>query len=152
MAGSQIPYPAPAPTRQARTWPWVLLALGIAALVALLGLGVFAVCSTAARQLAAGTCLPRDFPKYEGTTTVGWRSFEGTSGSTCDMSFQSGDSADQVTAFYQARLNQGDWRVLSASEADGTITFERVSNGRQHGKIQVYGRGTESSFEVHFSS
>jgi hypothetical protein len=59
---NEVPYPTPAPLRQSRTWPWVLLGLGIAALVALLGLGIFAVCSSAAKQLAAGTCLPSDFP------------------------------------------------------------------------------------------
>ncbi len=130
----------------------MLLALGIAALVALLGLGLFAVCSTAARQLAAGSCLPGDFPRYESASTTAWHVYTGTGGSTCTMSFQSTDSASQVTEFYQTRLNQGDWRVQSVSQADGTITFERVSNRRAHGRIQVYGRGTQSSFEVEYDS
>ena len=130
----------------------MLLALGIAVPVALGALAAFAIGASLGRQLASGTCLPSDFPRYRSTTTTGLHVFQGTGGTSCDMTFQTADSAAEVTEFYQARLDREDWRVLTANPTDGTMTFERRSNPKVLGRIQIYGRGSQSQFEIQVTS
>ena len=109
-----------------------------------LALGVY----TAVRQIGRASCLPSDFPQYQGATITGLNVYNGTGGSRCDMTFDSADSASQVTDFYTKQLDQGNWLILSRSAADGTITFEKRSDPGVHGRLQVLGKGDHSAFEV----
>lgn len=146
MGGPNLPPRASAAPRP-RRWPWVLFGIGVALALILEGsiaLGIY----TAVRQVGKATCLPSNFPSYQGATTTGLHVYTGTGGSSCDMVFDSSDSAGQVTDFYTTRLDQGDWRVVAISAADGTITFQRRSDSGVHGHLRVLGRGVHSTFEV----
>jgi hypothetical protein len=124
----------------------VLFAIGIALGILLewsVALGVY----TGVRQFRAGACLPSDFPRYQGATTVSFNATSGTS-SGCDVVFQSDDSASQVTDFYMDQLRHGNWQIRDASPADGTIAFERTSGAGVRGELRVLGRGVHSTFEV----
>lgn len=133
--------------RRARRWPWVLFAIGIVLGLALEA-SVIVGAYLAVRQIGRGSCLPSDFPTYQGATTTGLNVYNGTGGARCDMVFDSSDSAGQVTDFYANRLDQGNWRILSISDANGTITFQRRSDPGVHGQLQVLGKGVHSTFEV----
>jgi hypothetical protein len=141
---AQYGYP---PARRARRWPWVLFAIGIAAGLALEASVIVGV-YLAVRQVGRASCLPSDFPQYQGATTTGLNVYNGTNGSRCDMVFDSADSAGQVTDFYTNRLDQGNWRIVSISDANGTIAFQRRSDPGVHGQLQVLGKGVHSSFQV----
>ncbi|MBO0682194.1 MAG: hypothetical protein J2P45_03475 [Candidatus Dormibacteraeota bacterium] len=130
----------------------MLLGVGIPTVLLIFAIGAFLVFSSVVRQVASGNCLPSDFPRYGGSTTTGINVYHGTGGSSCDMTFNSTASSAQLTDFYTTRLRQGDWTVQSVDPANGTVTFQRRSNPAQQGQIQVYGRGTGSSYEVRFSS
>ena len=133
--------------RRVRRWPWVLFGVGIAlglAVEGLVGFGIY----NAVRQVARATCLPSDFPSYQGATTTGLHVYGGTEGSSCDMVFDSPDSASQVADFYTSGLDQGDWQTVTVSAADGTITFQRRSDSGVHGQLRIFGRGVHSTFEV----
>jgi hypothetical protein len=125
----------------------VLFGIGVAlglTLEGFLGFGIY----TAVRQFGRGTCLPSDFPAYQGASTTGLHVYNGTGGSSCDVTFDSTDSAAEVFYFYDDGLATGDWQVVSDSAADGTITFRRHNDPGVHGQVQVLGRGVHSSFEV----
>jgi hypothetical protein len=125
----------------------VLFAIGIALGLTLEGFVVFGVYRVVG-QVGRASCLPADFPRYQGASTTGLHVFNGTGGSSCDMVFDSADSASQVGDFYTSQLDQGNWHVLSASRADGTITFQRRSDPGVHGRMQILGRGVHTTFEV----
>jgi hypothetical protein len=149
MAWTQ-PSPAPPPSRTTRRWPWVVLLAGVVlAVAAAVPVGLSA--ASAARQVARGNCLPNDFPRYAAATTTGVRVFQGAT-RTCDMVFDSPDSAGRVMTFYASTLDVGDWRIAATSLANGTITFERRRSSRTHGQVQVIGRGVHSSFQVHLET
>jgi len=133
--------------RRARRWPWVVFAIGIALGLAVEGLVVVGIYNTV-RQVGKATCLPSDFPTYQGASLAGLHVYTGTDGSSCDMVFNSEDSASQVTDFYTTRLDQGDWQTDAVSQADGTVTFERRGNSGVHGTLRILGRGVHSTFEV----
>jgi hypothetical protein len=88
-------------------------------------------------------CLPGDFPKYPGSSETGY-SYELNApkpGSVCHMTFVTGDSESRVYAFYESKLNTGNWQVTSdLPSGDGTggqIMFEGKKTGRPHGSVIV---------------
>lgn len=103
------------------------------------------------------TCLPSDFPTYSGATVVNENSFYGTGvapGDTksCRMTLDSSDDVATVTAFYNQKLNSGDWKVSSFNDSSGQIQFERVSRPLTVGTVELLGRGTGSEIRIDLSS
>jgi hypothetical protein len=103
------------------------------------------------------TCLPSDFPTYSGATVVNENSFYGTGvapGDTksCRMTLDSSDDVATVTAFYNQKLNSGDWKVISFNDSSGQIQFERVSRPLTVGTVELLGRGTGSEIRIDLSS
>jgi hypothetical protein len=103
------------------------------------------------------TCLPSDFPTYSGATVVNENSFYGTGvapGDTksCRMTVDSSDDVATVTAFYNQKLNSGDWKVISFNDSSGQIQFERVSRPLTVGTVELLGRGTGSEIRIDLSS
>ena len=84
------------------------------------------------------TCLPSDFPRYPGATFAGQLyQIGGTHpGNTCHIVFESNDDVETVTAFYQSKLNSGDW-VTSSGNPAGQVSFQVAKNAQPFGTVNV---------------
>jgi hypothetical protein len=82
---------------------------------------------------------PKDFPVYLGArpTFVGGDTSFGTTIWT--MNWETTDSIDQVYAWYQTRLGQGDWTITSktAGAAGDSISFARKSKSSCVGDLAI---------------
>jgi len=82
---------------------------------------------------------PRDFPVYLGArpTYVGGDTSFGTTIWT--MNWETIDSIDQVYAWYQTRLGQGDWTITSKTAGAGgdSISFARKSKSSCVGDLAI---------------
>ena len=98
------------------------------------------------------TCLPANFPLYPGATSsdcdVGLNGFY--TGFTCSVTFQSNDDVATVVAFYQSKLDTGDWWVTASDEQAGSVTFQFVRAAQPFGTVNVtLGKtGTEIAIEL----
>jgi hypothetical protein len=87
--------------------------------------------------LSARTCLPSNFPRYPASVPREL-TFDLTSpGSTCHMVFESNDDVETVTAFYESRLNSGDWRVTTGSIPAGQINYQIATEAQPFGTVNV---------------
>ncbi|HEV2218079.1 MAG TPA: hypothetical protein VGV88_10960 [Candidatus Dormibacteraeota bacterium] len=101
----------------------------------------------------SNTCLPSDFPRYPGAVNGGF-SFElngSYPGTTCHVTLESSDDVASVTAFYQSKLNAGNWQVTSSDEQADLLTFQRARRDAPFGKVQVAAKdsGAEITVDVY---
>lgn len=84
---------------------------------------------------------PADIPVYTGARLTSAASFTTNGQSTWGMEWETFDSVDKVTAFYTARLNQGDWTLTFSGGANGVFSgvFARKSNPKVGGILGVDG-------------
>ena len=85
------------------------------------------------------TCLPSDFPRYPGAAYAGY-TFElngAYPGNTCHAVFESNDDIATVTAFYQSKLNTGDWQVTPIDNQADRVTFQPAKSDAPFGTVQV---------------
>jgi hypothetical protein len=134
-----------------RVWPWVVGGCGLAALV---GIGLLVFVGFAAwNSIQSGSgCAPGDFPKYQDAQVVNLNTVAGTSGHRCRMAYTSHSSAEAVTNFYSETLTTGDWQTLHTDPSTGKIEFQRRSDPRTHGIVQVLGAGSSSRIELQVDS
>jgi hypothetical protein len=96
------------------------------------------------------TCLPSDFPRYPGAIYAGFTldlnvKYPGT---TCHAVFESNADVASVTAFYQSKLNTGDWQDTSTgNQADG-ISFQPARSAVPFGTVQVAVGGTHTEITI----
>jgi hypothetical protein len=149
--------PPPAP-RRSRSWIWwvaggcaLLLVLGLIGA----GFGVYALVKRF--QTGVFSCLPSDFPNYPGASVVSERANVGAGFAPgdinrCTMVLNSDDDVAAVTAFYEWRLDAGDWTIASRDSASGAIDFQRKSRPQTVGTLSVAGRGTHTEIDVRLDS
>lgn len=89
---------------------------------------------TVAIESGGARCLADDLPRYPLAQTV-----SGGFSEPCQVDMVSKDSESQIVAFYRTRLDQGDWRVVSAKGS--SITFSRRSNSAIGGTVDVRSDG-----------
>ncbi len=83
--------------------------------LAIAGLSLGANSLISRLQHGGFSCLPSDFPVYPGATyaqenfNLNAGAPTPTPGNTCQMVFESNDSAGTVLDFYQSRLDSGGW-------------------------------------------
>jgi hypothetical protein len=84
---------------------------------------------------------PADIPVYTGARLTSAAGFTTNGQSTWGMVWETLDSVDKVTAFYTARLNQGDWTLTFSGGANGVFSgvFARKSNPKVSGILGVDG-------------
>jgi hypothetical protein len=84
---------------------------------------------------------PSDVPIYPGARLTSQANFTSSGQSTWGMEWETFDSVDKVTAFYTARLNQGDWSLTFSGGSNGAFTaiFTRKSNATVDGILGVDG-------------
>ena len=146
------------PPPRARGWIWWLV--GGCALVLVLGaIGAgFGIYSLVTRFQKGGfSCLPSDFPSYPGASVVSENTRVGSvvsagDSTRCTMVIDSNDEVATVTTYYQARLNNGDWTIVSSDAANGVITFQRKSRPQTVGTVTLLGRGQHSEIDIQLDS
>lgn len=151
------PYPQAAPPRS-RTWIWwvaggcaVLLVLG------LVGAGVGAYNLVNSFQHGGFACLPSDFPNYPGATVASENTYVGTGvpagdSKRCTMVLESNDDSTTVIAFYNDKLNSGDWKVTAYIASSGQIQFHRASRPLTVGVIDFLSRGQHTEIQLQLYS
>ena len=70
----------------------------------------------------------------------------------CTMVIDSNDEVATVTTYYEARLNSGDWTILSSDAANGVISFQRKSRPQTVGTVSLLGRGKHSEIDIQLDS
>ncbi len=150
-------YPPSAP-RRSHTWIWwvaggcaVLLVLGLVGV----GVGVYNLVNSF--QHGGFACLPSDFPNYPGATVITENTYVGTAvapgdSKRCSMVLKSTDDPATVTAFYQDKLNGGDWKVTAYIASIGQIQFQRVSRQQSVGVVELLGRGQQTEIHIQLDS
>ena len=84
---------------------------------------------------------PADVPVYTGARLTSAAAFTSNGQATWGMEWETFDSVAMVTAFYTAKLNQGDWTLTFSGGANGAFSavFARKSNSRVGGILGVDG-------------
>lgn len=146
------------PARKISPWWWVaggcaaLLVLTIAAGVVTAILGWHTL--VARFQAGDFSCLPSDLPRYPGATFAG-QSYDlnanSTPGNYCEMKYRTSDSPDTVLGIYYAKLNGGNWEVVS-NEGRPEIDFQNTKNQRKHGSVMVAARDGYTEITVDYYS
>ena len=139
-----------------RVW-WVAGGCALVLVLAVVGGAIGIASLVNSFQHGGLTCLPSDFPGYPGATVVNENSSFGTGAApgdskTCRMTLDSNDSVATVTAFYNQKLNSGDWKVVSFNDSSGQIQFQRVSRPLTGGTVDLLGRGTGSEIRLVLNS
>jgi len=82
---------------------------------------------------------PKDFPVYPGARVTGWGADSSFGFTIVTLNWETTDSIDQVYAWYQTRLSQGDWTITSKTTGAGgqTISFARKSNSKCTGDLVI---------------
>jgi hypothetical protein len=91
--------------------------------------------------VAMPATFPADVPIYPGARLTSEANFTSTGQSTWGVEWETFDSVDKVTAFYTAKLNQGDWSLTFSGGSNGEFTaiFTRKSNTKVDGILGVDG-------------
>jgi hypothetical protein len=146
------------PAQRSRSWIWwlvggcaLLLVIGVVGA----GFGIFSLVNRF--QHGGFSCLPSDFPIYPAASVTGENTqianqFSPGDNSRCNMGFDSNDSVDTVTTYYEAQLNNGDWIVVSSDTVNGVISFQRKSRPQTVGTVTLLGRGQHSAIEIQLDS
>jgi hypothetical protein len=84
---------------------------------------------------------PADVPIYAGARLTSAAHFTSNGQATWGMEWETFDSVDKVTAFFTAKLNQGDWTLTFSGAANGAFSavFARRSNPKVGGILGVDG-------------
>jgi len=84
---------------------------------------------------------PADVPIYTGARLTSAANFNSNGQSTWGVEWETFDSVDKVTAFYTAKLSQGDWTTTFAGQANGAFSaiFTRKSDSKVEGILGVDG-------------
>jgi hypothetical protein len=92
-------------------------------------------------EVAMPAGFPTDVPIYTGARLTSAAGFTSNGQATWGMEWETFDSVDKVTAFYTAKLNQGDWTLTFSGGAGGAFSavFARKSNSRVGGILGVDG-------------
>jgi hypothetical protein len=92
-------------------------------------------------EVAMPAGFPADVPIYTGARLTSAAGFTSNGQATWGMEWETFDSVDKVTAFYTAKLNQGDWTLTFSGGAGGAFSavFARKSNSRVGGILGVDG-------------
>jgi hypothetical protein len=131
--------PQPSVRRRSSALAWVLAGCATVLVLGLVGVGYGAYSFVHGFLSGSQTCLPSNFPRYPGAVPEAW-SFDlnGTyPGNTCHMAFQSNDDVEAVTAFYESKLNSGDWRVTRSGIPAGQINFQPAREAQPFGTVNV---------------
>src|SRR5712692_5546972 len=91
--------------------------------------------------VAMPAAFPSDVPIYPGARLTSQANFTSGGQSTWGMEWETFDAVEKVTAFYTARLNQGDWNLTFSGGTSGAFTaiFTRRSNPKVNGILGVDG-------------
>ena len=118
-------------------------------LLAVVGIGYVVHSLANGFRYGSYTCLPSDFPRYPGATFAGQLyQIGGTHpGHTCHIVFESNDDVETVTAFYQSKLNTGDW-VTSSGNPAGQVSFQLAKNTQPFGTIHVAASTTHTEITI----
>jgi hypothetical protein len=92
-------------------------------------------------EVAMPAGFPADVPIYTGARLTSAAGFTSNGHATWGMEWETFDSVAKVTAFYTAKLNQGDWTLTFSGGANGAFSavFARKSNSRVGGILGVDG-------------
>ncbi len=147
------PVPAlPQPRRSRKRW-LVPLVIGLAVLGLLIGGGTWGAVTLANKVSQPGfldslTPLPKDFPQYPGAHLQSANTNYGSGGKQVRVILEAPAPDAEVTAFYQEKLNSGDWEVTATDVATGVIYFRRVSHPASHGQVALFGHGEQTRIEI----
>lgn len=72
---------------------------------------------------------PDDFPVYDGADEIGGSSFEQDGEEAVNGIWETGDSLEDVSAFYESELEDGDWKSQGTFNSSGTVTISFVNEG-----------------------
>jgi hypothetical protein len=103
------------------------------------------------------SCLPSNFPTYQGASAVNENAqigneFSPGDNNRCNMAFDSNDDVATVTTFYEAQLNSGDWTIVSTDSVNGVINFQLKSRPETVGTVTLLGRGQHSEIDIRLDS
>jgi hypothetical protein len=152
--GQAIQYPPP----RSRRWIWwVAGGCALLLVIAIVGGAVGIVSLVRSLQSVGLTCLPADFPQYQGATVAREYTYVGSGTAPgdsheCQESLDSNDDATTITAYYTSHLNSDDWKITGTDTANGEIRFSRVSRPLTVGVIDILGRGQHAVIEVKLDS
>jgi hypothetical protein len=137
---SWVPAQAQGATRRrSRSWVWAVAGCLTLVVLTTAGVGYGVYSYVQGVKNGSNTCLPSNFPRYPGAVYAGF-AFDLNGkypGYTCHATFQSNDDVAAVTAFYQSRLNTGDWQVTSIGEPAAIVTFQPTRSAAPFGTVQV---------------
>ena len=131
----------PSVRRPSSNRTWVLAGCATVLVLAVVGVGIGYPAYAFINRFFTGshTCLPSDFPLYPRATTADFTfGVNGTNpGFSCNVVFESNDDVATVTAFYQNKLNTGDWWVTTSDEQAGNVTFQFDRDAQPFGTVNV---------------
>jgi len=142
----------PPPRRARKRW-LIPLVIGFAILGVLIAGGAWGAATVVNKVSQPGfldslTPLPKDFPEYPGAHLLSANTSYGSSGKQVRVVLETPAPDAEVTAFYQEKLNSGDWEVTSTDAATGVIYFRRVSHPASQGQVALFGHGEQTRVEI----
>lgn len=129
---------------------WVLAGCSTVVVLTVAGVGYGIYSFVLGVKNGSNTCLPSDFPRYPGAVYARF-SFDlnGTyPGNTCQAVFESNDDLATVTAFYQSKLNTGDWQDISSDIQTDKVNFQPAKSETPFGTVQVAVSGTHTEITI----
>ena len=88
-------------------------------------------------QVPMPSDFPSDVPVYPGARLTAAAGFPTSVSTSWGMEWETLDSVGKVLAYYQQKMNQGDWtmKVSGSSQTAFSATFSRKSNPRVGGTV-----------------
>jgi hypothetical protein len=88
-------------------------------------------------EVAMPPDFPRDVPVYPGARLTAAAGFPSSATTAWGMEWETLDSVAKVQAFYQQKMNQGDWKmaVSGSTKTAFAATFSRKSDSRVGGTL-----------------
>ena len=131
---------------------WMLVGCATVLVLAVVGIGIGYPAYSFINHVFTGShrCLPSDFPLYPGATPADFNlGVNGANpGYSCNVVFESTDDVATVTAFYQSKLNTGDWWVTTSDGQAGNLTFQFVGGAQPFGTVNVTAGKTHTEITV----
>lgn len=131
-------------------WGWIGIGCGALLLLTFVAGIVFSIVGV--RLLMSAGCPPSDFPQPANSRLTNWHVFSGTGGSTCTVAWTSDTATADLTSFYEAQLQKGDWHIVTTDPQSGAVIFNRVSNPNVTGQLTLLGHGSQTDVDVRFTS